>query len=129
MTCHSRKRVGCIGDFSNKITIFDRNIVTPTFTTTENVDADESFTNGRIKYANIKPFKRNVSLFDDVNTVQSLTHEMFIRYDETITSENWIEYRGSRYDIMSVENVDQGFEFLSLKCILRGLVTKEATKA
>lgn len=128
MPCRINSKVKCIGSFNRKITIFDRNISSPAFSVSTDVDADELFTNGIVRYASVKTLSGK-TIFDSVGTERIVTTQFFIRYDKNITSENWIEYNLNRYDIVSVDNIDEGFTFLSLKCIIRGLATKEASKA
>jgi len=124
------KKVTCAGKMDRKITIFDRNILPPGFANSEDVDANEIFNNPKIRYAQIKTLgNRGITIFDSVGIEKIVTHEFIIRFDITLTSENWIEYNGSRYDIVGVFDLNEKHRFTSLKCIIRGSISKEATKA
>ena len=59
--------------------------------------------------------------FDGVHADVSVTHEIFIRYDHTVTSETWIELDdGRRVDIVNVEDLEERHEYLRLFCTERG---------
>ena len=49
-----------------------------------------------------------------------MTHEIIVRYDETITAESWIEFDDNNLKIVSVEDLDNRHDFLKLRCTNRG---------
>jgi SPP1 family predicted phage head-tail adaptor len=69
-------------------------------------------------------------IFDGVSTDISISHEIFIRWDSGITSENGIELSDGRLlDIINVEDFEERQEFLRLMCSIRGDKTLEASHA
>jgi SPP1 family predicted phage head-tail adaptor len=65
---------------------------------------------------------------DGVGQDVNITHEFFIRFDDRVTSENFIQDEaGRRYRIVSVENYEERNEYLRLLTTERGY--NEAAKA
>lgn len=121
MTCRSRvggkRRKVCVGDLNQRITLQNRDIVPPIF---ENPDFTEDFTADDEVWASIQTV-HGKTFFDGVNQRDvNLTHEIFIRYDATVTAETWILYDSRRFDIITVEDLDEQHEFMRLLCIDKG---------
>lgn len=115
----------CIGDLNKEIKIQDRAIAEPLFNT---VDFDETFTDNATVWASVNTVSGK-TFFDGVNSDVNITHEIFIRYDVTVTTESWVELSGRRIDILKVEDLEERNEFMRLICTERGANTFEATKA
>jgi SPP1 family predicted phage head-tail adaptor len=128
MGCKSIKRNMrrvCVGDLNKLITLQARAISPPSFSST---DFDETFTNGDDVWAAVNTVAGK-TFFDGVNTDITITHEIFIRFDASVTSETWIEMDDRRIDILDTENLDERDEWLKLICTERGPDNVEATKA
>ncbi len=110
-----KTRVSCIGDMRERVKIHDRVIKTPVFGT---ADFTEELSGVKEVWANVKTVTGKT--FFSVNIDVALTHEIIIRYDKNITSENWVEYRNNNLKIVAVEDLDERHEFLKLKCTDRG---------
>ena len=129
-TCKKIKRLServCIGSLNKKINIHTRELKPPTGT---GVDYDEEFVVIENVWSMIETVAGKV-FFDGTNTDQSITHNFYIRYivGVTITAENWIEYNGNRFDIINVENLDEGNRFILMRTNQRGSDTLEVNKA
>jgi SPP1 family predicted phage head-tail adaptor len=106
-----------VGDLNQRITLQDRDIVPPIF---GGPDFIEDFTEDNERWAAIQTV-HGKTFFDGVNQRDvNLTHEIFIRYDSTVTAETWILYNSRRFDIVSVEDLDEQHEFMRLLCIDKG---------
>ena len=120
-----KKREICIGDMRDLIVLQNRAIQPPDF---YEVDFTEDFEDTGEVWALVNTVSGR-TYFDGVNTETPITHEVFIRYDSTLTAETWIEFNNRRLDILSVENLDERNEFQKLVCNDRGLVKQAATQA
>jgi SPP1 family predicted phage head-tail adaptor len=92
---------------------------------TSGTDFTEEFVSTKEVWAKIKTSSGKV-FFADTQTDVSLTHEMYIRFNVTVTSETWIEYEGSYFDIVAVEDLEERHEFMHLRCVERGAKTVDA---
>ncbi len=111
-----RARV-CLGDLDRRVTIHNRAITPPLYGTP---DFSEAFTASATIWALIKSVDGK-TFFDGVNQVdRAITHEIWIRYDSTVTAESWVELSGVLYDILRVEDMDNRHEFVKLTCSERG---------
>ncbi len=111
-----KNRVSRIGDMRERIKLHNRAIQVPDFGAT---DFTEKFSGVKEVWANVRTVTGK-TLFTDANVDVALTHEIIIRYDKDITSENWVEYRDRNLKIVAVEDLDERHEFLRLKCTDRG---------
>lgn len=108
-----KRRVICAGDLNKRITLQNRAIVPPIFGSS---DFSESFDAGNDRWAAIKTVKGK-TIFDGLNQRdREVTHEVFIRYDSTVTAETWISYNSRRFDIIDVEDFEERHEFMRLLC-------------
>jgi len=125
-TCQLIKRKHrkvCIGDLNTFIKMQNRNITPPVF---GDVDFDEDFQDASEVWAKIDT-KIGKTVFDGVNVDFSVTHEITIRFDPTVTTETWIEHDSRKFDIMMTDNFEERNEWLFMFCRLRGV--GEASKA
>lgn len=107
----------------HRVYLHDRAISAPAF---GSVDFDQLFT-GNPRWAAIKTY-RGKTVFDGVSTDQVVTHELFMRYEDGITSETFIQVSdGRRFRVLEVENYEERNEYVVLMCTDRGL--DEAAKA
>lgn len=120
-----RKRQPCIGDLDTLVYLENRTQTPPQFGT---VDFTEEFTpasNGPV-WALVNTV-RGKEYFDETGVGTQITHEMVIRFDETITDETWIRMEdGRRIDILNFEDLDERHEWLYLQCTDKG--KREASK-
>ena len=128
MACGTKKKL-CIGQLDKLIEIQSRHIKAPLNTTPTDVDADELFTNRVHVWANIKT-SVGEAIYDGVNIEQALTHIFTFAYlGFEVTSADWVIFNSKRYKILSADNINEDNIYVSLRCVERGVDTKEATKA
>jgi len=114
----SRKRRVCAGDLNKLVTVQNRAIEAPDW---NSPDFDEQFSNDSAAWAAIQTVTGK-TFFDSVNQRdETMTHEIFIRYDSSVTSESWLLYDSRRFDILAVENLEERNEFLKLTCVDKGV--------
>jgi len=70
-----------------------------------------------------------VSMFDDTNTEQDVTHKLRIDYVAGIDTEKWVLFKSRRLRILYVENCCEQDDVLILHCTERGTSTNEANDA
>jgi SPP1 family predicted phage head-tail adaptor len=116
----------CVGSLNKKISIFERTLTASS--DPDVLDYEEVFTEVSTPWAMLETIKGEV-IFDNVSIDRIATHNFYIRYDASITQENWIVFNNNHYDILNVENLDENFRFLRLESVIRGDVAKDATKA
>jgi head-tail adaptor len=109
------KTQSCSGDLFERITIYTRAITPPPL---DGVDFTETFVQQYIVWATIST-KNGEAVFDGTNTNASITN-FIIRYIPGITFENWIDFRGDRYDILAVNNFEEKGLFYSIDTNKRG---------
>jgi len=119
-----KKRQICVGDLDTEIILENRNIAPPLFGSS---NFDENFTPNATVWAMVSTVSGK-TFFDDVNTAISITHEIGIRFDATVTAETWIRLGSRRIDILDVNDLDERGEFMLLTCTDRGADTKDASK-
>lgn len=108
-----KRRVVCAGDLNKRITLQGRSITPPIF---GSADFTETFAAGNERWAAINTIAGK-TIFDGMNQKDvALTHEIFIRYDATVTAETWILYNGRRFDIAAVEDMEERHEWMRLLC-------------
>ncbi len=120
-----KKRELCIGDMRDEIILQNRAIQPPVFGTP---DFTENFTNIDTVWSLVNTVNGK-TFFDGVGTETPITHEIFIRYDVTVTAETWVQFDSNRIDILAVENLDGRKDFMALTCTDRGAVAKAASQA
>lgn len=91
-----------------------------------NSDPDQSFTT-KASVKAIVQTPRGKATFDDVGLDEVVTHKFCIAWIDGITSEDWIVFKGKRYDIINDMNCCEKDEAITMFCRLRG--EGEASKA
>ena len=124
-TCVKLKRKKtrvCIGSLNRRVTVLTRKIVTPQ---SGSVDYTESFTEPKTVWAMVNTVS-GLEIFDETNQVQTVSHEVFIRYLIGITPEKWVKLLSVNSEpdfyvnILQVENYQENSFFYKLICNLRG---------
>ncbi|MBK2125727.1 phage head closure protein [Fangia hongkongensis] len=123
-----QKRKVCIGDLNKYIGLYTRSLTSPLNPSYSSVDYDLNFTLIRNVWAAIENVKGIMSL-DGVTDEEIPTHNIYIRYRNDITSENWIIFNNKNYKIIRVENLEENNIFLCLVCIETGSTSKGASKS
>lgn len=113
----------CSGALSELISLQTRTIEPPSM---GSVDFTEVFTTLTDIPAMIET-KKGVMVFNGINTVQTNTVDFTIRFIAGITFENWVEYKGNKYKILSVDNIDLRDEWYRIHCDLTGDATLVAS--
>lgn len=129
----------CVSDLDSEILLVDRAIQPPV---ANSVDYTERFLEDIAELESTWALVETVSgktFFDGVGTETPITHNIYIEYDELITSEYWIildiDLRptllsGDKIlDILSTEDLEERHEWLKLTCTVRGNVGKLAAQA
>lgn len=118
----------CIGDLRDQIVFCSRTLDAPDFVSS---DFDETFATTATVMASIRTLKAGTTIFDGVNQDKIATHEIVARFRTGITAEDWIESVEStkRFDILTVDDLEERHLWLSMMCAVRGVNTIEATKA
>ncbi len=120
-----KNRQLCAGDLDRKITLTDREIQT---TEIGAPDFGEDFPNPITRWAMVVT-ESGDEFFAFNNLNKAVTHSFYCRYDSAVTAQNYIEFEGDRYDILSVEDLDERHEWLRLKCTILGDETKPSNFA
>ncbi len=113
------RRVICYGDMRHRVTIQTRALSSVGFgTTTHSMDHTNVATDIR---AAIKTLKAGTTFFDGTND-RTISHEFYINHIDypTTTAENWVLFDSRRFDIVSVERLDEDQRFIRLVCNERG---------
>lgn len=111
------KRQICIGDLRKKININTRAIVPP-------VDGDftqhgQNYTIRSSPHAMVKTLN-GIDTFDGVEISGVDAIAVWIRFDATVTGEDFVRFGTKNYSVRSAENLDQRGEFTKLICIFEG---------
>lgn len=115
------KRV-CIGSLNKRIKILLRAIQPPS---SGGVDFSEEFTQEREVWAMIETVD-GVTIFDETNVEQIVTHNVYIRYITGMTPEKWVNLLSVNggddvlLNILRVENFGENNRFYRMRCNLRG---------
>lgn len=120
-----KKRELCIGDMRDEIILQDRSITPPDFGAT---DFTENFISTPPSWALVNTVSGK-TYFDDINTEIDITHEIYIRFDATVTAETWILFDGRRIDILTTEDLDERHIFMKLTCNDTGESARAASEA
>lgn len=112
-----RRRLVALGDLNEKIDIQTRTLRSQ-FESGDNT-ADEVFVTVASPWSCIETI-RGQNFFDNIEQGLNPTHAFYIRFRPLTSQEFWIWYRGVRYDILDVENMDERSEFLKLSCRATG---------
>ena len=118
----------CVGSMNRKIDIFARALTPPVNPLTGEFLATETFTLLASVWA-MQETPRGLTIFDDVNTERVVSHIFTIRFLPDLTAQNWITYKGNRYDILTAVNLETNDLFLQLNCVQTADEAKEAGEA
>lgn len=99
-----------IGDLRSRIYL-----QTYTETPVGNHDVNPVWTSIKGVWAKIVPAKA-LTVMLSMQTDKAITHKIYIRYQENITTEHWILFESKRYRIRGVVNMQQRNRFLELSC-------------
>lgn len=111
-----KSRKICIGDMRDMIQVQTRTIKSP-------VDGAFDFTeefNDSLDIWALVETQSGVEVFDGANIKGVVTHLFYIRFMEGFTFEKWITFKGQKFNIIDVQNLEERDEFYLLRCSLRG---------
>lgn len=118
-----KHRIICIGDLNELITLQDR-VLTP-----GNIDATEEFTESGVVYSKIDTIAGE-TVFDENNIGTDVTHHYTIRFIAGITAvKTWILFDNRRFDILTIQDLEERHEWLILRCADRGISTNPVSEA
>lgn len=80
------------------------------------VNTAKTFTIVYTVWSRIEAINKKV-YFNGVQTDETITHKITIRYQPNITSENWILFAGKFYRVRGVKNMDEKNRWLTLECM------------
>ena len=122
------KRKLCIGALRHKVGIYVRDLTAPAFNSQDNRQTYVKFVDVYAAFQTIT----GIDIFDDIEKSgsdgipASATILFWIRHRTDVTAENFIQFRGVNYDILRVERIDLGQEWLKIFAAPRGDATFEA---
>lgn len=127
-----KNRKLCLSNLNKRIKIQSRQMRPKSIV---DVDYEEVFEDLFTVWAAVET-NRGFESFNQVGTNQeglqtSFTHKFYIRYSSScnITSQNWVEYCGDKFRVISVENLDERDSFILIKAVKKGTKEREANKA
>ena len=116
----------CVGDLNARIKLEERAITEPTFGAA--AEFTEKFSSARDKWALIKTVAGRTIFNGTTGRDVAITHEVYIRFDETVSTETWVTLADDRrLDIVLLENLDEDRAFLRLICTDKGAAAKAAS--
>lgn len=124
------KRKLCVGSLRHKIHVFDRDLAPPAFNSQSN---RQVYTPRASVFAAFQT-TNGIDVFDGIEVSgqdgipQTATIFFFIRHRTDITAQNYIQFRNINYDILRVEPIDLGQEWLKIFAAPRGDVAKESAR-
>lgn len=118
-----KKRKICTGDLDRQIEIYTRSIQTPL--DSNFMEHSELYTLKAKPWAMIMT-RDGITTFDGIEIAGVQAYEIYIRYNASITTEDFVQINGRNIQIASVEDLDLRHEFMRLMCIDKGSVNKEA---
>ena len=111
-----KRREVCIGDMRDQVVIQTRAITVPV---AGSVDLSETFSCNQTVWAMVET-KTGTQVFDETNIIGVATHDIYIRYICDVTFQKWLTFKGKKYDILDVQNLEERDEFYLLRCSFRG---------
>ena len=122
-----KKRKLCINDLDRVITLQNRNIIPPL--DFGGCEASEEFSDDNDVEAMLVTRASGYTVFDGTNTEVDISHQFYMRYDDSVSTETWILFESKRYDIITMEDLDERHEWLRLNCNVRGTTEKAVNDA
>lgn len=110
----------CIGSMRHKIKINVRTLTPPT---DNGVDFSETLSEAKEVRSALETSK-GIEVFDGTNLIGVATHLFYIRALTGQTSESWLEFKGSYYRILDVQDFQEAGRFQVLRCVVRGDTSK-----
>ncbi len=110
----------CIGSMKHKIKINVRTLTPPS---DDSVDFDEVLSSEKEVWSAVET-SRGIEVFDGTNLIGVATHLFYIRALAGQTAESWVEFKGSYYRILDVQNFQEDDRFQVLRCVVRGDTSK-----
>lgn len=109
-----------IGDMRHRIELHDRELTAPG---EGEVDFDHDFAPFAKPWASVRTVTGKTH-FDGVATETPITHAFAMRKRSAgrATAETWVIWKGQRYDVLDVENLDERGEFVELMTASKGSV-------
>lgn len=120
-----KKRQVCVGDMRDEIVIELRSLTPPSG---GSVDFTETFSTKETVWAAINTVNGE-TIFDGTGTERDVTHRIHTRYISGVTAEDWVTHKNERFDVLSVEDLDERQEYMLLRCTNRGLSSNNASQA
>jgi len=119
-----RSRRPQVGDMRIRISIYQRDIQSPTFGSAK---FSQKYTLIDTVWASPETTKGE-GLFTGVELKTEVTDVFKIRYRDDVTSENVIKYNGNIFSILSVDDMDRRKTFLKIFCNVLGDEDLEANQ-
>jgi SPP1 family predicted phage head-tail adaptor len=96
-------------------------------------DFSEDFCNGKGAFAKVVTVFYGDRVWNEVNQADedvTITHEVFIRHDDDVTAETWVELEdGTLLRVVSTDSYDERKEWIMMACTKRGDRDKGAARA
>ncbi len=116
----------CVGDFRKQIEVKVRDITVPVGSS---VDHGELFTDFLTVRAIVETVN-GTEIFDETNTlVGVVTHQFIIDFRPGVTFENMVVFKGRRFRILDVTNIDEEDRFIKIRATERGIESKPVNTA
>jgi hypothetical protein len=112
----------CIGQMNRRFVVNLRQIQPPT---SDSVDFSELFTPQKTVWGMLETIE-GLTIFDDTEIEQVVTHNVYIRYIAGTTPEKWLKLLSVNdtpdvyLNVLKVENFGENNEFFRMRCNLRG---------
>jgi head-tail adaptor len=104
------------------------NVRTLTPPAANGVNFGETLSNETEVWAGLQT-SRGIEVFSGTNLVGVATHFFYIRAISGLTSESWVEFKGSYYRILDIQNYQEDDRFQILRCVVRGDTSKPVNLA
>lgn len=104
------------------IKIYERNIQTPL---SNEMEHSQEYKLKASPWALVKTLD-GITTFDNIEISGVRAYEIYIRYNATITAEDFVQIDGRNIKIDSVEDLDLKHEFMRLVCVDKGDKLQEA---
>jgi len=124
---NGKKRFLCTNDLDKVIKLKDRELTEPL--DFGDVDVTEEFDEEDDGTWALCETPRGASVFDGTNVERNVTHRWYIRFQDDITAETWIEFEDKLYDILLVTDLEERHEWMQLDSSVRGKASNEANQA
>lgn len=124
VTIRAKHRNVCAGDMDRRIEIYSRYIQSPLDET--DMMHDQEYTLKASPWAIVQTL-RGITTFDGIEISGIEALEVYIRYNPSITSEDFVRIDGKNIRIRSVEDLDRRKEFMRLVCIEEGMASNKAS--